>query len=385
MKYHFYAVWVNYLPNSAPSTRMLSYLDAWSKMDIEVTVVFFLPDRQYSKVPYHYKNIKFQYFWDYIPWKCRPFHYVIYNLYIRKFRNSLKSGDCVYVYGQANFLPFIRKRNDIKVYHETTEHPSVVPLGVMLHKTTIDKYLECCTKLDGIFVISSHLKNFFANQGIDPGKIEVVNMTVNPSRFAGVIKESSKKYIAYCGNATNNKDGVDNLIKSFSLISTKFPDIFLYIIGQAPNRKDKSSNARLAQELGVAERVLFVGMVNYNDMPQILTNATILALCRPDNIQAKYGFPTKLGEYLLTGNPVVITDTGDVSKFLVNRKSAMIANPNNNEVFSEMIEWLLNHPDEAIAIGKNGKDVAIKCFNAQVEAKKIVDFMFKNRYWNDDF
>jgi glycosyltransferase involved in cell wall biosynthesis len=377
MKKHFYAVWVNYLPNSAPTNRMLSYLEAWSKQDVDVTVVFTLPDRHFSKVPFQYSNIQYKYLWDVVSCKWRLFHYLIYGIYVRKFRNSLKSGDNVYVYGQANLLPLLRKRDDIMVYHETTEHPAVIPLGVKLHKISLKDYMDCCLKLNGIFVISSQLKSFFVEKGIDKERIEIVNMTVESTRFEGVVKRTGKFYIAYCGNASNNKDGVDRLIKAFAMISSKYQDLFLYIIGQAPNQNEKDSNVQLAIDLGIADKVVFTGTVNYNELPQILTDAAILALCRPDSLQAKYGFPTKLGEYLLSGNPIVITDTGDISKFLVNQDSAMIVDPNNIEDFALKIGWLIDHPEEAKRIGEKGQKVALKHFNARTEAKKIVDFMFK--------
>ena len=365
MKKHLFAIWVNYTPNSAPSNRMLSYLDAWSKLNVEVTVVFVLPDRQFSKVPYQYSNITFKYLWESFPTKVRIAHYLLYGIYTRMFRNSLQTGDRVYVYGQANLLPFLRKRKDIELYHETTEHPSVITLGVKFHKTTFEKYIESCLSLDGVFVISSQLKQFFIKEGIDEDRVKIVNMTVDPNRFKGVLKRGVKDYIAYCGNATNNKDGVDKLIKSFALISERHPELLLYIIGQAPDQNEKFSNAQLANKLGIADRVVFTGTVSYDEMPQLLTDAKILALNRPDSLQAKYGFPTKLGEYLLTGNPVVITDTGDISLFLKDQESAMIADSQDDEDFAQKLDWLLEHPNEAAIIGKKGKEVALACLDSR--------------------
>ena len=80
----------------------------------------------------------------------------------------------------------------------------------------------------------------------------------------------------------------------------------MYIIGKTPNKNQAFSNGNLVKELNLEEKVIFTGAVPYTDVPQLLIDAEILALDRPDNKQAKYGFPTKLGEYLMTGNPVVI-------------------------------------------------------------------------------
>ena len=48
----------------------------------------------------------------------------------------------------------------------------------------------------------------------------------------------------------------------------------------------------------------------------------MLVLARPDNIQAKGGFPTKLGEYLATGNPVVVTKVGEIPNYLIDGVNA---------------------------------------------------------------
>ena len=118
-------------------------------------------------------------------------------------------------------------------------------------------------------------------------------------------------------------------------------------------------------------------MVSSSDMPQMLKDAIILALDRPDNLQAKYGFPTKLVEYLLTGNPVVVTRVGDIPRFIENGVSGMVAEPSNPEDFASKICWLLENKERARAIGEQGKKVAMGCFNNEIEARKIINTIFR--------
>ena len=107
-------------------------------------------------------------------------------------------------------------------------------------------------------------------------------------------------------------------------------------------------------------------------MPQMLKNVDILALDRPDNLQAKYGFPIKLGEYLLTENPVVVTRVGDIPLFLQDGVNALIAEPQNPYSFASKIIWAIEHPEQASLIGKAGAEVAIREFNCHVESKKML-------------
>ena len=198
-------------------------------------------------------------------------------------------------------------------------------------------------------------------------------MTVDVERFKNIKKAACReKYIAYCGNVSNNKDGVDILIKSFALVCKKRPEIKLFIIGKSPSQTEASDNLRLIKSLGIEERIVFTGVVSSEQMPQLLKDAMVLALARPDNLQAKYGFPTKLGEYLLTENPVVVTSVGDIPLFLKDGVSALISEPSNVEMFAEKLLWALDNPGEASAVGKAGAAVAAEFFNSDIETKKLL-------------
>lgn len=111
-------------------------------------------------------------------------------------------------------------------------------------------------------------------------------------------------------------------------------------------------------------------------MPQLLKNAEILALDRPDSLQAQCGFPTKLGEYLLTGNPVVVTKVGDIPRFLVHEESALLANQRDPQDFAEKIKWALDNPVLVRKIGETGEKIALREFNNVSETHKMIDVIF---------
>ena len=87
-----------------------------------------------------------------------------------------------------------------------------------------------------------------------------------------------------------------------------------------------------------------------------------------------YGFPTKLGEYLLTENPVVVTSVGDIPLFLRHGESAYLAEPGNPEDIAAKIEDALSSPN-ASSVGKKGAEIAKQCFNSEIEAEKVVKFI----------
>lgn len=298
---------------------------------------------------------------------------------------------CCLAYSLCRLFRFVHK-GDTVLYHtffpalfvigsvpglniliENNEYPPFIFGKSKFGKFCLRRYLRVAKKAKQIFVISKRLREYFVSQGVSPDIVQVLNMTVDTERFEGLVKQPVKcRYIAYCGTVSNYKDGVNVLLEAFAIVASKVPDVNLYILGGMPYEEDRRLNLRIVRENRLEDRVYMPGVVSADVLPQYLKNADVLALARPDNVQAAYGFPTKLGEYLLTGNPVVVTRVGELDDFLRDKESCLFARPDSVEDFAAQLLWVLANPDEAKRIGENGKRVAERCFNYSVEAQKIV-------------
>lgn len=364
-----------YKPNTAPTNRILSFLRGFSELGVKTEVVFVYPSQSSDRlVNFDLPNIKVTYLWD--RYKCRNklYKYLRSFVDVRRWMKTLPIGDTVYLFGSSEYLPVLVRRKDLRIFQERTEHPDVNPLVPAFMQ---NKYLEACKDLSGMFVITTALKSVYEQMGVD--NVHVVNMTVDANRFNSLKKRTDDKYIAYCGTASNNKDGVDDLIKAFAIVTQTHPDVRLKIMGKAPTKDDESGNLHLVEQLGIDDKVQFTGIISALQMPQMLKDATIVALARPDSIQAQCGFPTKLGEYLLSENPVVVTRVGDIPLFLRDKETALLAQDKDPEQFASKIIWALEHPEEASEIGRRGAQVALKEFNYLTEAKKIIKVIAGNK------
>jgi glycosyltransferase involved in cell wall biosynthesis len=361
-----------YEPNTAPTNRLLSFLKAFSEFGIEVEMVFVLPDKCFSKHPEELPHVSFNYLWEGQHSKNPYIKQILFTYNVWRFSRKLSPGDTIIVMDMSRAVISLSSKHKFKVFHEKTEHP----YAYKVRTVNVEKYIKACTKLDGMFVISRPLKDYFIQRGVNSGRIQIINMTVDISRFEGLTKDKKvEKYIAYCGTASHSKDGVDELIKAFSIFHQSHPEYKLYIIGKVPSKEEEKDNIRLIESLKLTNSINLTGVISYDEMPQMLVNASILALDRPDSLQAKNGFPTKLGEYLLSGNPVVVTNVGDIPYFLEDGVSAMIAKERDANHFAEKLKWLAEHPNEATEIGKNGRRVALQSFNASTETRKMLDFI----------
>lgn len=225
----------------------------------------------------------------------------------------------------------------------------------------------------GVMLISRNLIKYWEERGIN--NMELINMFVDTSRFEGLVKTSSEKYIGYCGLVSLHKDGVDDLIKAFSIFSSKHQEYKLKIIGPFQNNDVYETLKKMVNELDLKDKVLFTGAITPAQMPQLLYDAEILALARPSNLQAQYGFPTKLGEYLATGNPVCVTKVGEIPYFLQDGVNAFMAEPDNPKSFADALCRIADDIDKAREIALEGRKLVFDVFSAVTQAKKALDYM----------
>lgn len=372
-----YILYAQYKPSTAPTNRAMALFRRLSERGKEAHVIYFTPDANRTKVEVSYPGITFEYLWAKKYLNKPILRHLSYFCNLIALRRRLKEGDKVYVYAKADLMRFFVGKKGLKVFYEITEHPEVHPPYGTASRIALQDFFSHCRKLDGLFVISRGLEDYFVNHGVNRNKIVLFNMMVDNTRFEGIEKnKSGSQSIVFCGSFKNSIDGVDELIKAFAIMAPQSPAAHLNILARVNTEsKDYQDCRKLVDNYGLESRVHFEGLVPYNDVPQRLKNATILALNRPNCLQAKYGFPTKLGEYLLSGNPVVVTAVGEIPLYLEDMKSALLATPNSPKDFAEKLLWALNNPAKAEAIGEKGRQVAIERFNYKSEVDKVIEYL----------
>ena len=234
--------------------------------------------------------------------------------------------DFVIIYTDSILLSlpviYFCKLHKITVLQERNEFPIVLYDENFWGKLRAKIFLNIAyRRLDGMIVMTRPLMNFYARYVSRKCKMLEMPMTVDSSRFH-VDKTPSPygKHIAYCGNMDDKKDGVTNLIQAFGLFHPSHPKVKLLIIGDT-TRLDGFEEIKKE-----SDGIVFYGRANREDIPQLLMNASALALARPRNLQSLGGFPTKVGEYLCTGNPVAVTAVGDLPRFL-NAENSFLVEP----------------------------------------------------------
>jgi len=311
----------------------------------------------------------------------------ILNMFI-KFLKEVQQIEIIHIYGVTGnrifrmfILGILSKIFKKKIFLEQTEFPFLNKYinNKSIYKVylTVFKYIVL-RFINGIIVISKPLYYLFKNNIRAKQPITIINMLVDFHRFQNIYITPifSFKYIAYCGNMNNEKDGILDLIKSYSLIYRKIEEN-LVLIGPFPDKKVKNYiHKNFNQDL--RDRIIFTGEIEASDIPRYLNFASVLVLMRPSNIQSRYGFPTKLGEYLATGRPVLVTRFGDIEKFLIDKKDIFISCKRSCDSFADDILKIIKYYNVSLNVALSGKYKAQKLFNYKIETNKMINFFLNS-------
>lgn len=240
-----------------------------------------------------------------------------------------------------------------------------------LYQRMYKRYIYKC--FDGIIVVSTALYEYFRTQIRKNARLLYIPIIADPEEFQTKRKEKMVGRTVVCCGVNQMKDGVFTVVRAFEKVSAIFSDVTLYVIGAFPKTKEELE--RLVKRLGLAHRVVLTDYISRDELRQILCNASVLALAKPSSLQAKYCFPSKLAEYLATGNPVVITRTGGIPRYLQDGVNAFIAEPDSDKAFAEKLEFVLENPTLAEKVGQKGRRLALETFNYRVQSKRFRGFV----------
>lgn len=380
----------------APTTRILAYSKGLVDNNVEVQIYSFkriFKDEIHSIKKWGVVNgAKYSYlhFFNSYGRKSKIFRIVdeiilriklIYNVWKS---NRKKPFDCFFISFDDNhsfsaYLKIIKVLN-IPLIFVADEFP--IPIRDMMKDEvpddTLAKYRYHHKSFSARILMSNALKDFYDKQ-IFPKPTFILNTIIDASRFKEQIQcdNSGKPYICYMGNMDLRKDNVQNIIEAFSMIKNEFPEIELHLYG-VPNKEHLSYLKEKIKFFNLVDRIIFKGKASYTDVPRILKDAIILVNSQPITKRAQGGFPTKLGEYLLSSKPSVFTDSGDISFYIENGKHAFIVEPENPIVYSKTLKYILENYTEALSIAKEGEKYIRENFDAKRQTNELTKFLESN-------
>lgn len=152
--------------------------------------------------------------------------------------------------------------------------------------------------------------------------------------------------VMYIGNLETYQ-GIDLLIESFKMVCSSTDRGDLVIIGG--KEKDIAFYKRKVKELGIENRVYFLGPRPFDMLDDYLAEADIITCPRIKGINT----PMKIFPYLHSGKPVVATNLYTHSQILTHEE-AYLASPDPAGFAGAILDLLLN-PDLRLKFGEKAR------------------------------
>jgi glycosyltransferase involved in cell wall biosynthesis len=165
--------------------------------------------------------------------------------------------------------------------------------------------------------------------------------------------------IGYVGRLSPEKGQADLLDAGARLLPTR-PNLWIALVGDGPDRLVLQQRA---EELGIADRVLFTGHIS--DVRPVFRDLDILALTSHTE-----GFPNVVLEALCMETPVLANDVGGVREIVEDGVTGILLPPRSPERIAEGLGRLLDRPEWARELALNGKRVVHQQFTFRSRVAK---------------
>ena len=167
------------------------------------------------------------------------------------------------------------------------------------------------------------------------------------------------------------------ILRALRLCIDRGLDIRMNVLGNAGQTRNERKAMRLLRADNVLQgHVNFLGFVSDEERDRQLAQADAFVLLRSDCRETDMLFPTRLPEYLLSGNPVILSKVGSFQSCFEHGKDVwFLSRKNRPEELAEALIWLAGHPKERMEIGRCGRQSAIAQFSLDVLGRRLADFL----------
>ncbi|KKP24463.1 MAG: Glycosyltransferase [candidate division TM6 bacterium GW2011_GWF2_28_16] len=192
--------------------------------------------------------------------------------------------------------------------------------------------------------------------GINSHNLAIYGFPVNVKVKAKQL--SQNKNIIAVGRFADPRKNFDMLMQVFKNIYTKDNSIKLYVVGDKPSKK-------MLDKFNVQEfykNIIFTGNLNQNELDEFYGIADLMLITSYQEGLGIIGL-----EAMAYGLPVVSTNCGGTSDYVINNKTGYLVDINDDKLMAEYALYILNSPD----IYKNFSENALNFIKDNYSEKKF--------------
>jgi colanic acid/amylovoran biosynthesis glycosyltransferase len=222
-----------------------------------------------------------------------------------------------------------------------------------------------------IIVVSKVMELQLVSLGCPKEKVHIVHVgkKVNAYNMGALVKQPIQKFISI--GRLMGKKGFLDCIAAFKLLSPKYPNLTLQIIGKGPLLEALEI---FSKEFPNPIKISFLGAVSHSSTKKYLEAADAFILCSKTELNGdKEGIPVVLMEAQAMGLPCVTTMHSGISEVIPEESWWLLAEEGNINSIAGKIEALINAPQSEIEKVKvNGRRKIEEEFNLEIETTKLL-------------
>jgi phosphatidylinositol alpha-1,6-mannosyltransferase len=222
---------------------------------------------------------------------------------------------------------------------------------------------------------SAHSKTLLRTWGLADDKVTVMHPGVDTSRFvpSSVDVEARQRLgwvdrtVILTVGALQKRKGQDMMIRALPALRARFPNVLYSIVGEG---WEKTYLERLADELGVRDRVQFRGVPGDGELVTCYQQCDVFAL---PNRQVGWdieGFGIVLLEAQACGKPVITGSSGGTAEAIGPGETGVVVPCETVEPLVNAVSDMLEHEDRAAQMGARGRDRAVSQFDWRVLSRQ---------------
>lgn len=264
-----------------------------------------------------------------------------------------------------------------KVVFEVNENPYSTDGSKLTRINWVNKLLRGLTfkiifpQVDGFIVISENLKlllsSFITKKTIILKVPILINVERNVDRVSKFTLPTKNQFIFHAGTLSEKKDGIINVFKAYANACKSLGNNFKldFVLTNKVTLPDTWNRvSKIIKENELEKRILITGYLSNSELDYVMENATLTIINKPYNNQNKYNFPTKIGDYMKCGLPIIVgAKDVELLHYLNNNENAIITEPNDIINISKNIVNLITNDSLRKKLSINGIETAQKHFS----------------------
>lgn len=236
-----------------------------------------------------------------------------------------------------------------------------------------DVYAELFRKGDYFTANSDFLAQKAIDLGCPPKKIVTLPTGINMNRFKYVERsvEPDRDITVLSVGSLVEVKGIRYGLQTMAEVMRRFPNVRYNIAGDGPLR---SSLENLADELGITDRVRFLGAQTEDELVAQYSHADLFLFPGVVSSQGdEEGFGGVCVEAQASGLPVVASRVGGIAQTVAENESGILVDQKNVKGLVDALCDLLEHPQRWSDMGKAGRSHVVKHFDLELVTDRLVE------------